>query len=453
MSNSQGEPEGSANGVSTVATKVFEPIPTNVFKPTSTKALGFTPVKCFEPISPPRPSLKDILWYKKLTPASPITPDKRAVMTPSDEPAMAGLEPSPSIIFPSNTTPKTNQDVPDDPPHPSTDRLSTETSAVGSVVRIAEELPEEATSSIPTGLRESQPQPQSQPQSSMSAVTPPPCENPEQEQSTTRSTNGAARAVPSLTTFLDGASRFEPLGFFARDLQKAGISTVADLKIIARDPEAFRTKIPVLADLRERDEFQWFIFWKVLKNLMEGDRRELSANNLGVETDPIRKFVCSLGGGERIDSEAFANGLKGAGVLSERDLLVLSRDLERYTKNIPFLREFAASNKFGWAIFQVGLGGLADRSTPTYSQDPGTCREGDGYIKHFLDTIDVDKPLGHLVENFTKARLTTRDRLLGVADDIETALTVMPSIPGLASGDQLAWAMILAGLDNLVKSA
>jgi hypothetical protein len=156
-----------------------------------------------------------------------------------------------------------------------------------------------AANPVLTELQQLQTQPQPQP--SVRAVTP--HENPKQEQSTTASTNEVDRTDPSLAAFLERASPFKPLGFFARDLQKAGISTTTELRIIARDPEAFRTKITALADLREREEYLWFMFWRGLQNLLEVDHMEQSANDLPLETDPIRKFVRSLGGGKSIDSE------------------------------------------------------------------------------------------------------------------------------------------------------
>ena len=373
--------------------------------------------------------------------------------TKTNAPAEIAPEPSPLSPLSSISTPGTNPGA-SNSLWRSTSRLFGESSSSNPpAIRPMKMKPRKRAAANPilTGLQ--RPQTQPQPQPSVRAVTP--HENPEQEQSTTASTNEVDRTDPSLTAFLERASPFKPLGFFARDLQKAGISTTTELRIIARDPEAFRTKITVLANLREREEYLWFMFWRGLQNLLEVDHMEQSANDLPLETDPIRKFVRSLGGGKSIDSEVFADGLKGAGISSERDLLVLSRNLEKYTKYIPFLREFAASRKFGWAIFQVGLEGLADRraSTSTHSQDPGTSRGNSGYIRRFLDTIDADKPLGHLAGGFVKAGLDSRIPLLHAAENIETTLKAMPSLQGLASGDQLVWAMILVGLDNLVKSS
>lgn len=293
-----------------------------------------------------------------------------------------------------------------------------------------------------------QPQPQVQPSPVPSAITPPltPHDNLEPEQLTTASTNEVDRATPTLTTLLD-AVEITPLGFLAPVLENAGISEAAELKIIARKPEAFRAKV---AGLREADEFAWLMLRKKLAEILE----DQSAENLVLESDPVRKFVRSLDGGGYIDSEALANGLKGAGISSEGDLLVLSRNLEKYTQNITFLREFAASKKFGWAIFQVGLEGLEGRkmSTPIPARYPGASMEGAAYIKWFLDTIDPGKPLGHLADGFIRVGLTSHIRLRRVAEDIELALDAMPFFQGLASGDQLVWAMILTGLDNLIKS-
>ena len=196
------------------------------------------------------------------------------------------------------------------------------------------------------------------------------------------------------------------------------------------------------------------MFRKGLKRLLEGDHRQQLASDPMHESDPVGKFVRSLGGGEWIDSEALVNGLRGAGISSEKDLLVLSRNLDKYTDNIPFLREFAASKKFGWTVFQVGLEGLLDqkRSTSIQAQDHGASREGHGFVKRFLDTIDPDKPLGHLVDSFIKEGLNDRTPLLDVAEDIEIAVESIPFLQDLASGDQLTWAMILVGLENLTKS-
>ena len=79
--------------------------------------------------------------------------------------------------------------------------------------------------------------------------------------------------------------------------------------------------------------------------------------------------------------------------------------------------------------------------------------EGDAYIKQFLDTIDSDKPLSYLADGFVKAGLSAHFTLLDVAEDIKFAVGAMPFLEGLASGDQLVWAMIVVGLENLVKSA
>jgi len=78
--------------------------------------------------------------------------------------------------------------------------------------------------------------------------------------------------------------------------------------------------------------------------------------------------------------------------------------------------------------------------------------EGYAYIKHFLDTIDSDKPLGYLADGFVKAGLSAQFTLLDVAEDIKFAVGAMPFLQDLATGDQLVWAMIVAGLENLSKS-
>jgi len=310
-----------------------------------------------------------------------------------------------------------------------------------------------------TNLQPSPLSPPSQPQDSVvaPAIASPsiPHDSPEPEQPIAASLSEADHAVVALTTFLDETSSFRPLGLSTKDLQEAGISTLGELKVIARKPEVFRTKIPVLAHLHEHDRYLWMMFRKRLKKLLEEDHGEQSAGDPTHENDPVGKFVHSLGGGECIDSEALVNGLKGAGISSEKDLLVLSRNLEKYTENIPFLREFAASKKFAWMAFQVGLEGLPGRkiSASIPSQDREAVGEGHAFVKWFLDTIDPDKPLGHLGDGFIKEGLDARIPLLHVAEDIELAVDSIPFLQDLASGDQLVWAMILVGLEDLAKSA
>ena len=136
----------------------------------------------------------------------------------------------------------------------------------------------------------------------------------------------------------------------AEDLRRAGVSTLADLKIIAHDPESYRQRMEVLAAVRDRNEYQWLMFYKALRRLEKPAEPEQSAND-----DPVKQFVHSLGGGEHIDVETFSEGLREAGITSEMDLLVLSRNIEGPMDNYPFIQEFAASNKFGWTIIQVGL--------------------------------------------------------------------------------------------------
>ena len=196
------------------------------------------------------------------------------------------------------------------------------------------------------------------------------------------------------------------------------------------------------------------MFRKGIKELLK-DQKEQPAKNLVLGSDPIGKFVHSLDGGGFIDPEEFADGLRRAGISSERDLLVLSHNLEKYTENIPFLREFSTSKKIGWVIFQLGLEDLSGRKMPTSTrtQDHETNGEGGEFIKHFLNTIDPDKPLGYLTNGFTKAGLTNLVRLICVAEHMELALDAMPFLRGLASGDQLVWAMILVRLNSLVASA
>ena len=389
--------------------------------------------------------------------SSPVSPSPGlgmdAAMVLSDEPVSTDLEPSPSILRTQGSTLRANSIVFDNPFQKPAGQLSTgSTSSDPPVVR-ATKPATEVVNPIPTGLPQPQPQPQTQLSVVAPTITPPPTphDNPEQEKPAPAGTNGANLVAPTLATFLQEASPFRPLGFLVKDLQEAGISTLAELKVIARKPEAFRTKIAALADLRERDEYLWLMFRKGLRKLLEGDDEEQPANNLIHESDPVRGFVRSLGGGECIDLEAFASGLRGAGISSERDLLVLSRNLEKYTQNIPFLREFAASRKLGWMTFQIGLEGLPGRET-VQVRGLGASRGGHAYIKRFLDTIDFDKPLGHLTDGFIKAGLTDRIPLIHVAEDIGIAVDVMPFLQRLASGDQLVWAMILVGLEDLAKS-
>ena len=225
-----------------------------------------------------------------------------------------------------------------------------------------------------------------------------------------------------------------------------------ELKVIARNPEAFREKIPLLANLCERDQYLWVMFRWELRKLLEGEHKGQSADD---ETDPVRRFAVSMGGGECINVEELVNGLRRAGVSSKNDLLVLSRNLERYLGHIPFLQEFAVSNKFGWTIFQVGLEGLPGQkvSSPILARDCGASGEGRAYVKWFLDTVDPEKPLGHLADKFIEAGLTDRTSLLHIAEVIDIATEAMPLFRGLAAGDQLVWAMILVGFENLLKSA
>jgi len=193
---------------------------------------------------------------------------------------------------------------------------------------------------------------------------------------------------------------------------------------------------------------------KKLVELLKKDHTEQSPDSL-IEDDPVRRFICSLGAEECINTEWLTDSLREAGISSQKDLLVLSRNLERYIESIPSLRAFATSNKFGWTIFQVGLEGLPGRrTTPTFTQtqNPGADMEGHAYVRHFLDTIDSDKPLGYLADGFIDAGLTARFTLLDVAEDIKFAMEAMPFLQDLASGDQLVWAMIVIGLENLLKS-
>lgn len=385
----------------------------------STSTVSAAATMKIEPVPVPSEALTDSAKPSLNGESSPVSPDPK----PDWGVVMADLESSdPFIPWPLDRTPQPDSNT---------------------------------SSSNPPVIRAVEPQPLPHPSLVAPTITPPPTphDNPGLDQPTTASTSETDRATPTLTSLLDEFKPI-PLGFLVKDLQEAGILTVAGLKVIAPKPEAFRAKVPALADLRERNEFLWMALRLGLGKLLKDDQRERSACNLVLESDPVGKFVRSLGAGECIDLDAFANGLRAAGISSERDLLVISRNLERYTENIPFLREFAASEKFGWAIFQVGLEDLPGQKTitPAQVQDDGTNEEGRAYIKGFLDNIDPEKPLGHLVDGFIKAGLTDRVRLHCVAENLELALDAMPFIQGLAAGDQLVWAMILVGLGDLATS-
>jgi len=400
----------------------------------------------------PRDSSSMVPRKKKVSPP-PEGSSWAAVLASSDEPAAADPRITPR--------PSSSSDSSDDSLMESTSQpLMKLPPSSPPVLHTTEPITEGAGPMIPIELAPPppppQPQPpQSQPQHSvvMSTITPPPTpqDYPELEKFTATSIDKAT----AFTTFLDSVSSFRLLGISTKELQEAGISTLTEIKVIARNAEAFREKISVLADLRERDQYLWMMLLKGMKKLLEGEHHgKKSASDSNLATDPIGEFVHSLHGGECIDSEALANGLRGAGILSGKDLLVLSRNLKRYTEKIPFLQEFAATKKFGWVVFQVGLEGLPGQKISPSAQvvDRRTPVEGHEYVKHFLDTIDPDKPLGHLAGGFVKAGLNDRIPLLHVAEDIEFAVCAMPFFQELASGDQLVWAMIVAGLENLMKS-
>ena len=226
-----------------------------------------------------------------------------------------------------------------------------------------------------------------------------------------------------------------------------------EFKAIARKAKAFRAKISVLAELRQRDQYPWAMIKGGLMELLEGGGVQLTGDL--VENDPVRRFVHSLGVGQWINPEWLVDNLRGAGILSQKDLLTLSRNLERYMENIPFLRVFGTSNQFGWVVFQVGLEGLPGQPkspAPSRVPDPAAGMEGHAYVKQFLDTIDSDKQLGYLADGFIKAGLTDRIPLLHITADIELAAGAMPFLQDLSSGDQLIWAMVLVGLENLLES-
>lgn len=297
------------------------------------------------------------------------------------------------------------------------------------------------------------PQSQQVPSLIAPAITPPltPHNNPEPEKSTEKTDSIA----PTLTTFLDDVSPRRPIRYLEKDLQAVGISTLTEMTVVARRPEEFRAKIPVLADLREHDQYLWMMLKKKLAELLEKEHADQIADN-PEESDPVGRFVRSLGARGCINARWLAENLREAGISSQKDLLVLSRNLERYVESIPFLRAFSASNKFGWTVFQIGLESLPGRrTTPIFSQTQahGVDIEGYEYIKQFLDTIDSDKPLGYLADGFVKAGLSAHFTLLDVAEDIKFAIGAMPFLQDLASGDQLIWAMIVVGLENLSKSA
>ena len=397
-------------------------------------------------------SSEDTVWVvRSLRPL----PTKSYLEPPSPEPEPSS--PPPFTLWPPSSS-QADSDAPDRSPQKATSPPLVEPSpgnppAIRFIVW-------EGGRGIPvvetTQLQPSPPSPPSQPQDPAVApatTSPPiPHNSPEPEQPKGASLSEADRAAISLTAFLDDTPSFRPLGLSAKDLQEAGVSTLGELKIIAHKPEVFRTKIPVLAHLHEHDRYLWMMFRKRLKKLLEEDHGEQSAGDPIHESDPVVKFVHSLGG-ECMDSEALVNGLRGAGISSEKDLLVLSRNLEKYTENIPFLREFAASKRFAWMVFQVGLEGLPGQTASIPSQDHKAIGEGHAFVKWFLDTIDPDKPLGHLSDGFIKEGLDAHIPLLHVAEDIELAVDSIPFLRDLASGDQLVWAMILVGLEDLMKSA
>lgn len=354
-------------------------------------------------------------------------------------------------------SPQVELDISDDSLQKPTDELSTESAPNPSATVSAEQATEVTDPAAnPTEFPPPPLPPQPQPQVSVvvPTITPPstPHTNPERGNSAAVASNQDNHTDPTLTGFLDKVSTFRPLGLSSKDLQEAGISTLMELRVIARNPEAFREKIPLLANLCERNQYLWVMFRWELRKLLEGEHMEPSVDD---ETDPVRRFVFSMGGGECIDVEEFMNGLRGAGVSSENDLLVLSRNLERYAEHIPFLREFAASKKFGWTAFQVGLEGLPGRKVPIpiLTRDHGVSKEGRAYVEWFLDTVDPEKPLGYLADKFIEAGLTDRTSFLHIAEVIDIATEAMPLFRGFVAGDHLVWAMILVGFENLLKSA
>jgi hypothetical protein len=149
--------------------------------------------------------------------------------------------------------------------------------------------------------------------------------------------------------------------------------------------------------------------------------------------------------------QAFADGLRESGITSERDLSVLSRNLSRYHKHIPFLVELSRSNPLGWAILKDGLQGR-EASAPTHTRDPEPDGEDEAYVEWFFNNIDPEKPLGHLAVQFTSEAFNSRSRLIDTAEDMGHALRAVPFLRRLASGDQLVWAMISVGFEDLYEN-
>jgi hypothetical protein len=382
----------------------------------------------------------------------PPKPIKPASTVFTDEPLTIDLESPPSMHLESpprepsqpDRIPQNNPNTPNKIPQPPTRRPSREPSS-------SDPHSAEPATELPRV------QAHSQPALSVvvpTAIPPPsPHDNPESQKSTVESTNETDNTVPTLAAFLNEVSPHIPLGYLEKGLQVVGISSLTELRVVARRPEEFRARIPVLADLHEHSQYLWMKFKKGLAGLLE-DLSEQPADSL-VENDPVRRFIHSLGAGEYIDPEWLTGNLRAVGISTQKDLLVLSRNLEKYAEHIQFLQGFATFNKFGWLILQVGLESLPGyQRTPTFiqAQDHEACTEGHAYIKHFLDNIDTDKPLGYLADGFVKAGLIASFALLDVAEDVKFSVEAMPFLQGLASGDQLVWAMILVGLENLASN-
>ena len=80
--------------------------------------------------------------------------------------------------------------------------------------------------------------------------------------------------VHNLFSFLDDVSPRRPIRYLEKDLQAVGISTLAELMAVAPRPEEFRARIPVLAGLRETDQYLWMMFEKKLTDMIRSNWRK-----------------------------------------------------------------------------------------------------------------------------------------------------------------------------------
>ena len=138
----------------------------------------------------------------------------------------------------------------------------------------------------------------------------------------------------------------------------------------------------MLSDLRERDQCLWMAFEKELVGLLEKDLVEKWYDEPIFVGDPIQKFFPGVGGTSNFGH--MVGGAKGAGILSEGDLLVLSRNFEEYTEHLPFLRYPAKENRFSRTPLQIGLECLPGRKNKSPSPQAwvrGAVMEGHAHIK------------------------------------------------------------------------